>query len=203
MLSPVNTELQSRFARGCTDAAFGYARAMTAAYAAWVNQTLEIWTTAAKPTTERPSEDTPMPTYYVEAPRRMSAPSIPAPVDLTQMSNPWRDLSRTTLAPIAAWWGLAPFQTNPASWPMAYAMMMSGVPRSVALPAAEANVAAMDAANAATASFNQAFSSYRSASGFAMPPVIAPPPAPTPAFLTPFNTVSMLTPWFAMAGRTF
>ena len=91
MLAPVNTELQTRFARSCTDAAFGYARAASAAYAAMADQTLDFWATAAK----RPTSSTPASSYYVSAPRRMAAPSIPmTPFDFFQMSNPWSDASR-------------------------------------------------------------------------------------------------------------
>lgn len=198
MLSQVDTELQSRFARSCTEAAFGYARAAMAAYATFADQTLEFWTSAAKHTTGRGGEGVPISTYYVEAPRRAGAPSLPTPLDIP-MPSPWREMSRAAFAPMAAWWGLAPFQSNPASWPMASAMMMAGVPRAVALPAAEANVAAMDAANAATASFTQTFSSYRSASGFAMPTVISPPSVTPPTFLNPFSAAALVAPWFTLA----
>lgn len=202
MLPPVSTELQTRFARSCTDAAFGYARAASAAYAAMADQTLDFWANAAK----RPSSSTPASSYYVSAPRRMAAPSIPmTPFDFFQMSNPWSDASRAAFAPVAAWWGLAPFQTNPMSWPMAHAMMTAGVPRNVALPAAEANVAVMDAANAATASVTQVFSSYRSEGGFAMSPQVVSPRnnLMLAAFLAPFGAAALATPWFMSAGSSF
>jgi hypothetical protein len=202
MLSPVNAELQSRFARSCADAAFGYARAASAAYAAMADQTLDFWATAAK----RSSSSTPEASYYVQAPRRMAAPSIPmTPFDFFRMSNPWSNTSQAAFAPIAAWWGLAPFQTNPMSWPMAHAMMTAGVPRSVALPAAEANVAVLDAANAASASVTQVFSSYRSEGGFAMSPQVA-SPRNNPmlaAFFMPFGAAALAAPWFLSTGSSF
>jgi hypothetical protein len=61
-----------------------------------------------------------------------------------------------------------PLGTQPMAWPMAYSMMAVGVPRSVAWPTAEANAAALDAAETATRSINNAFSSYRSTGGHAL-----------------------------------
>jgi hypothetical protein len=198
----MNTELQSRFTRSCTDAAIGYARAASAAYAAMADQTMDFWATAAK----SPSSTTPTASYFVSAPRRMAAPTIPmTPFDFFQMSNPWSDASRAAFAPVAAWWGLAPFQTNPMSWPMAHAMMSAGVPRSVALPAAEANVAVMDAANTASASVSQVFSSYRSEGGFAMAPQAASPRSNPmlAAFLMPFGAAALVAPWLMPSGSSF
>lgn len=57
---------------------------------------------------------------------------------------------------------------------MAYTLMSAGVPRAVALPTAEANLAAMDAADAAKASLDRAFSAYRTDAGFAGAPVLSP-----------------------------
>ena len=62
---------------------------------------------------------------------------------------------------------MLPFAATPASWPMAWMFMASGVPSSVAWPAAEANVAAMEAVDVATVGVRQAFSSYRTDGGHA------------------------------------
>src|SRR5690606_5022061 len=102
--------------------------------------------------------------------------------------------------PVRAWWGLFPLEGNPASWPMAYAMMTAGVPRAVALPAAEANVAALDAADAAQTSIDRVFSSYRSDSGFAATPVIVSSKALVRAWmLAPLAPLTMTArlPWAA------
>jgi hypothetical protein len=79
------------------------------------------------------------------------------------------------------------------------------VPRNVALPAAEANVAVMDAANAATASVTQVFSSYRSEGGFAMSPQVVSPRNNLmfAAFLAPFGAAALATPWFMSTGSSF
>ncbi len=75
--------------------------------------------------------------------------------------------SSTAANPFAAWLGMFPYAAAPAAWPMAFMFMASGVPRSVAWPAAEANVAAMEAVDVATVSVRQAFSSYRTDGGHA------------------------------------
>lgn len=77
---------------------------------------------------------------------------------------------------------------------MAYAMMTAGVPRAVALPAAEANMAAMDAADAAQTSIDRTFSAYRSDSGFAVAQIVSPKAWLGALFLAPFTT-SFRLPW--------
>jgi len=71
--------------------------------------------------------------------------------------------------PMTAWLSMFPFAKQSAAWPMAVVMMSSGVPHAVAWPAAEANVAALDAAEAARQSFKQTFASHQ-AGGNAWPP---------------------------------
>ena len=86
------------------------------------------------------------------------------------------------LTPMTVWWNLMPANAVPTSWPMAYAFMSSGVPRAVAWPAAEANAAMIDAAEAAAETVNTAFASYRSESGYTMAQMSYPaPPAGGPA----------------------
>ena len=67
--------------------------------------------------------------------------------------------------PMTAWFSMFPFSAQPAAWPMAFMMMSSGVPHSVAWPTAEANAAVMDAADAATQSIKQVLASYRTDGG--------------------------------------
>ena len=79
---------------------------------------------------------------------------------LSAMSaTPVRPLSQST-NPMMAWLTTLPFASAPASWPMAFMMMSSGVPHAVAWPTAEANAAVMDAADAATQSIKKVFTSY-------------------------------------------
>ncbi len=196
----MDTELTRRFTQSCTTAAFGYARAATAAYAAFATQALDFWAQAAKP---RERDDyKPSAPYLVTGPRTYRSAVSPAPIetaipfDFVRLSNAWT--SSPMFAPMRAWWGMFPLEGNPASWPMAYAMMTAGVPRAVALPAAEANVAAMDAAEVASASIDRVFASYRTEGGYAVSPMADSSKAIVRAFfltpLVPFAATVKL-PW--------
>ena len=115
-------------------------------------------------------------------------PPAPTPPPVTLPTNPWeamaafasamssalsamsatpvRPLSQST-NPMAAWLTTMPFASAPASWPMAFMMMSSGVPHAVAWPTAEANAAVLDAADAATQSIKKVFASYHGEGGHA------------------------------------
>ncbi|HEX2840821.1 hypothetical protein [Hyphomicrobium sp.] len=191
-----DSELSQRFARSCTTAAFGYARAASAAYAAFATQAIDFWTQSSKAgaTSDDFKPSTP---YLVTGPRPYrsavtSSAAAALPTDFGRMVDLWAD--SPMFAPVRAWWGLFPLEGNPASWPMAYSMMTAGVPRAVALPAAEANMAAMDAAEAASTSINRAFSSYQSESGFAVSRIVSPKALYGALFLAPFAQ-SVKLPW--------
>jgi hypothetical protein len=62
---------------------------------------------------------------------------------------------------------------NAMAWPMACGMMAFGIPQSVAWPAAQANVAAMDAFQTAAKSVEEAVVSYRSEGGHAVARVVS------------------------------
>jgi hypothetical protein len=197
----VQSDLSQRFARSCATAAFGYARAASAAYAALADQTLDFWSRAAGSSDRARDEDGTPRLQLISGPRpyrsAVTAPMVATtapttPLDFVRMSNAWA--ASSMFAPVRAWWGMFPLEGNPASWPMAYAMMSAGVPRAVAMPAAEANVAAMDAADAAKASIDRAFSSYRSDSGFAVAQIVSPKSWLGALFLAPFAT-SIKLPW--------
>lgn len=167
----VDQHLQERFTRHCTDAAFGYATAATAAYAAFADQVLSFWANALQPSNRREPQQ---PAFAWSWP---VAPSPPAPaawnpfawaVPQSFAPTPYSfGSSSATANPFAAWFGMLPFAATPAAWSMACMFMASGVPRSVAWPAAEANVAAMEAVDVATVTVRQAFSSYRTDGGHA------------------------------------
>jgi hypothetical protein len=171
MRSMVEKQLQERFARHCTDAAFGYATAATAAYAAFADQVLGFWASAlksadrAEPRAMSAAWGWPWPVAQPAAPTRM-----PFPWPIPQaFAPPVSSFGPTGAAanPFTAWLGMIPLAAAPAAWPMAWMFMASGVPSSVAWPAAEANVAAMEAADVATVTVRQAFSSYRTDGGHA------------------------------------
>jgi hypothetical protein len=171
----LDTRLQERFARRCTDAAFGYTAATTAAYAAFADQVFDFW--AGLLTPDR--RGAPAPQVSWGWPMQMPAPAPRpelAPVPFlpftwaaprsrsAPLDNPFAGAN----AAFSAWLGMFPYAAPPAAWPMAFMMMASGVPRSVAWPTAEANVAVMDAAEAATVSVQQVLASYRSDGGHAV-----------------------------------
>ncbi|HRN85485.1 MAG TPA: hypothetical protein PK857_11750 [Hyphomicrobium sp.] len=195
----IDPELTRRFTEGCTTAAFGYARAATAAYAAFATQALDFWVQSAK-SLDR-DDYKPSAPYLVTGPRTYRSTLTPAPMDAAMPFDFFRFSNAMAaspmFAPVRAWWGLFPLEGNPRSWPMAYAMMTAGVPRAVALPAAEANMAAMDAAEAASTSIDRVFASYRTEGGFAMSSVTASSKAALQAlFAAPFATAVKL-PWAA------
>jgi len=113
----VDTEITARFARSYTTAAFGYARAASAAYAALANQTLDFWAQAAR-SSERGESFKPATPYLVTGPRpyrtSMMQPSATtaAPIDFFAISRAWA--SSPMFAPMRAWWGMFPLEGNPA-----------------------------------------------------------------------------------------
>jgi hypothetical protein len=138
-----------------------------------------------------------MPMPAAPAPRRelASVPFLPFAWVVPQgRSAPAPDPFASANAAFSAWLGMFPYAAPPAAWPMAFMMMASGVPRSVAWPAAEANIAVMDAAEVATASVQQVLSSYRSDGGHAVArPYWAPTHLMMLALVLPFSVGSMLT----------
>ncbi len=95
----------------------------------------------------------------------------------------------------SAWLGMFPcYAAPPAAWPMAFMMMASGVPRSVAWPTAEANIAVMEAADVAAVSVQKVLASYRSDGGHAVTRQSWPPTQfMMLAMLLPFSVGTMLT----------
>ncbi len=197
MLDP---DLQRRFARHCTDAAFGYSAATTAAYAAFADQVLNFWSGVLQPEPAKREPDLwrwPLPTAEAAKPAALSmnpfawmlpAPAPVAPKVPSLPTNPWEamaafaDAMSATMGtmsstpiksiagptnPMAAWLSMLPFATPSPAWPMAVVMMSSGVPHAVAWPAAEANVAVLDAAEVARRSIKNAFASYQTEGGHA------------------------------------
>jgi len=168
----LDTRLQERFARGCTDAAFGYSAATTAVYAAFADQVFGFWAGVLEPSGREPA---PPPTVWgwpLPAPRQEPAvlPFFPFAWATPQRpSVPTVDPFAGANAAFSAWLDMFSYAAAPpAAWPMAFLMMASGVPRSVAFPTAEANVAVMDAADAAAVSVRRVMSSYRSDGGHAV-----------------------------------
>ncbi len=77
--------------------------------------------------------------------------------------------------------------------------MTAGVPREVAWPTAEANAAAIDAAEAATEAVNSVFASYHTDSGYAAAHIMPPKQMIAAMLLAPLGA-SLAFPW-TMAYR--
>jgi hypothetical protein len=91
------------------------------------------------------------------------------------MPNPWAVFGNTPspMTPFNTWMEMLQGRGSARAMPMAFAMISCGVPSGVAWPTAEANMAALDAAQAAKDSVDTAFSSYhRSGGGHASTPVL-------------------------------
>jgi hypothetical protein len=191
----LDLQLQERFMRRCADAAFGYTAATTAAYATFADQVLDFWAGVLNPS--RRDSAASGAAWSWPVPARQELPSLPfvpfawaAPRrEHAPMGYPFA----ASYAPFSAWLGMFPLAAPPAAWPMAFMLIASGVPRSVAWPAAEANVAVMDAADAATVSAQQVFSSYRTDGGHSVARQFWPPAhLMMLAALMPLNINAML-----------
>lgn len=163
----IEPQLQARFSRGCTLAALDYTAAAQQAWFEAAEQMLQFWQQAfSLPAASSRS-------WYRHPDSQGAAV---ASAWLSPRSAPGAALVFQGLAnaQAKAWQSMmtAPWTLSPAAWPMAFVMMSSGVPQSVAWPAAEANAAAVDAAQAATEAVEQAFSSYRSDGGHAVAQVV-------------------------------
>lgn len=172
--------LQARFFQSCSQAAFGYATATTAAYAELTKQAFATWRTALE--AALPPEPEPEPRSWYRHPdkaerpaparRRRATDSLPAiwPAPL------WSMPSQPAQAELLAMMWAAPWRLDMplVATPMVAWMVAAGIPRSVAEPTAKANLAAMDAAQTTIESVQQVFASYRSESGHAAAQVIAP-----------------------------
>lgn len=200
----LDTASQQRFARGCAEASLGYATAATAAYSQLASQALDFWCTALSGLVEEKSGDR-------DAPKPSASPApcgeMPFGMSLADWTPfPWFDGRRvqamfnfdTSTPPPVAFLALAnafPLRGSSASWPFAQAMIESGVPRAVAWPAAEANAAALDAADVASNGFRQIVASYHTESGYAtamtgMTPTIGALMLTAGIYMTPLTTIS-------------
>ena len=100
------------------------------------------------------------------------------------------DPAQAFMQPWDLWLSMTPFGRSPIVLQMAFAMMAFGVPRSVAMPAAEANAAAFEAAEAAAAPFQDAFASYRSDGGHASAQIIHMRRVMTAALVSPLGAAA-------------
>lgn len=188
----LDTEKQMRFAQCCSDAAFGYAAAASAAYGSLAATTVEFW---ARQTGHEPEQ--PRSWYrHPDAPQAFAMPTVPAtavqpwfgllPAAGGAVPVPFSWSPDVRADPIGAMmqaWRAAPLavmefwriERAPVAWPMMLVMLAAGLPRNVAVPTAEANAAALDAVTIAGEAVEEVFSSYRSDSGHATAHIVTMP----------------------------
>lgn len=162
---------EERFAKCWSDAMFGYANAMSAACWAMTGQMLTLWGEAAdgvaKATKHSQPADKVESWYKPDKPVRTAL--LPAAMPAAMSTGfPWGFASWTPAAPFATtaasrspidlWFDMLPINGSPAAWPMACAMLSAGLPKAVAWPTAEANVAMLGAAKAARESWDAVLS---------------------------------------------
>lgn len=199
--SSYDASTQARFARSCSDAAFGYANAATAACASMTTQAFDMWATALRSAMPPPAR--PEPRSWYRHPDERVAPPVPSV--FTAFVNPYNPFFAGALAspqPFTAWmrpWSATPAAASPqnavvammspwttwmsmwsgprvaTAWPMAVVMVSGGVPHAVAVPAAEAHAAVLDAATIAADHLAKIYSAYRSEGGHASTQIVAGP----------------------------
>jgi hypothetical protein len=209
-----DASLQSKLAQSYADAMLGYAEAATAAYVSAFGQVLDFWAGAARAASgvEPERSRSRLPTLF--APGRQGQlelwPSTGEafwPFATPWSYNPWASLRAFSLpGPALAdmmqpfgsfFWPAASWRQSQVVWPMAFAMISFGVPRGVAFPAAEANASALEAAEAAGAVLQNAFSSYRSEGGHASAQLVLLKRFAAALMLTALSTAAL---WPLMAG---
>ncbi len=203
---------QARFSKSCSDAAFGYANAAGAAYAAMTKQTFDFWNDAMRTMAPPPKPEEPKSWYrHPDAPKPVPAAAHPFAlmwwVPTAASDRPARAPSlmptavspfEAMMAPWTTWMSMWASPRAPTAWPMAFMMVQAGVPRDVAVPTAEANAAALEAAAIAGEQISRVYSSFRSESGYASAQVVMPrsAPPPTPGRLSaPMPMRTTMWPW--------
>lgn len=184
----LDASANARFARCCSDAMFGYANATSAAYATMASQAFDIWASAVRsmmpgstPRSWYRHPDTRM-TMPVFTQPFVVTPLLPAQSPATAWLAPWSFVALkpqagidAMMGPWTTWLSMWSGPRVATAWPMAFAMVANGMPQSVAVPAAEAHAAVLDAATTAADHLTRIYSAYRSESGYASAQVIAPP----------------------------
>ncbi len=177
-----DAELQTRFARSYTNAAIGYATAANQAYFETAERIIDFWSKSIAACNHRPEPES---KSWYRAPDRFAKGDDTA--------RAWQSMM------------FAPWTLSPAAWPSAFAMVSNGIPESVAWPAAEANVAAADAAMAVTCAVEKVFSSYRSEGGHATAQIIRLPMPATMAVaaLSPLSLAALDWSWQLLSRPPF
>lgn len=211
-------DLTQRIAKSSAEAAAGYATAAMAAYVDFSGQVMAFWANTIQSMVPEPESRS----WYrhPDAPGRSRSYGNGAygngamglfgftPMNTASFAMPGRagaGIANPMLDPFSFWAKVWPLQGNPATWPLAFMMMGMGMPRTVAYPLAQANTAAMEAVTTTTRAAEEAFSSYRSDSGFASAQIRFQPSTAIAALMMPLGLYA-LAPWlsvFASMPRTY
>jgi hypothetical protein len=164
-----------QISRSCTEAALGYAAAATAVYTEFACRAFDFWGVALSGLVEEPVAE--------KAKAVTKGPEVTTEPRFGMSADDWNPLSwleprrfealwkmDATTTPVSAMFAMAnavPLRGTSTSWGMAKVMIDSGVPRSIAWPTAEANAAALDAADAASNGFRRIVASFHTESGYA------------------------------------
>lgn len=160
-------------AKSCAEAATGYMAAATAAYTELASCALDFWCTALSGLDETHGKSKPAehkPAITAEPPFGFCLTDWTpfALFDPRRFEALWKlDFTTPPALAMMAMANAVPMRGNSASWPMAKVMIDSGVPRSVAWPAAEANAAALKAADTASNGLRRIVANFHSDTGYA------------------------------------
>lgn len=179
----------SRFASAYADAVVGYSSAFVAAWSQVAIRSVERSASVVEafsadqiPGATAPRGTTPFsyneqslhpsfPAVFKASAEMFMPPSAASSGNMfaasTELAEAWMNLWMRQSTTIGA-------RNAFALWPSVFTMMSFGMPKDIAVPMAEANAASVEAAQAATAAFNSAFSAYRGEGGHASAHLIAP-----------------------------
>lgn len=159
--------------QSCAEAATGYMTAATAAYTSLASSALDFWCTALSGLVEEPASPAkaePASSVASEPPFGFAITdwSPMAWFDPRRFDALWRlDFTTPPATAMLAMANTVPLRGTSSSWPMAKVMIDSGVPRSVAWPTAEANAAALKAADTASNGLRRIVANFHTDSGYA------------------------------------
>jgi hypothetical protein len=176
--SMYTADMQSQFAKSYADAMLGYMNASAAAQAAVMRQMVDLWTGAMRSAAggsglgaQASPAFVPVAPWGLPALSQSPLPQWPFPqwpMSPLPMMNP----AQAFLQPMDWMLSMTPFGRSPVVLQMAFAMMSFGIPRDVAMPAAEANAAALDAAETAAGPFKSMYSAFRTDGGHASAQIV-------------------------------
>ncbi|MGQ0671626.1 MAG: hypothetical protein ACT4N2_01930 [Hyphomicrobium sp.] len=194
----LDVSAQSRLAKCTSDAMFGYMAATTAASVAMTEQVLSFWASAARSMTGEPATPPRRSAEWPAYPWAMtSGMQNPAMAAFPGFSWPMTPPASAMMQPFDLWLSFTPFGRSPMVLGMAFTMMNFGVPRSVAMPAAEASAATLKAAEIVTAPARRNYSAYRSEGGHASAQIAEFGRLVAPLMLLPMTGSFALWPWLS------